>query len=696
MTTDNTANAQSIAAIVQAGVINGAVSVHADRTPSPIPYNLPSGTRRFVGRMTEIRRLNEFARSSACGRICVLDGPPGIGKTALAVHWADIERDLFPDGHVYVDLRGFDETRAALDPGAAAWLILNALHVPLTSIPPDPDARTGLLRSMLHQRRLLLILDNVRDSAQVRPLLPASPDCFTLVTARHRLDGLDVHHDAERIPLGPLTTEESVQLLARRLGTYRVEAEDKAVERIVAACGGHPLALNIVAARAADEPTNLLTPVVNALESKDDALNTLQMPDVADMRAVFALSYDNLAPTVAEGFRTLALHPGSEFNASAAAAMIGGDLFRAREIINELIRCHLLGRTSAGRYAFHALTHAFGSDTAKRHDSGQRRASFLIALLNHQVHAANRADRLINAHRRPVPMESCLRPDLLPSLANRADALVWFDAEYDNVLAAIGLAVENGFHSYTWQLAWTTSNFAYLTARWQEWIDTHTAALTAIRHLGDPQVEVRIQQQLARAHRENGDHERSAELYLDALDNLDRLGDEPGRANALNGLAAAHLHARSFHRALDAGLEALGLYELLDDDTGTASTASLLGQACRALGTPGEARRYHRRAEHLYTRSGNLYGLAHVADSMAELESDAGRIEPAEAHLKRAIELHHQVGNLNYAAKSCRRLLALMPDSAPVAELLSAAIAALEDNRTAAASALVHAIVRPG
>ncbi|MGM1059570.1 tetratricopeptide repeat protein [Saccharothrix sp. Mg75] len=696
MTTENTAHAQSIAAMVQAGVINGGVTLHTDRAPSSIPYNLPSGTRRFVGRAAEIRRLNELVTSSSGSRVCVLDGPPGIGKTALAVRWADVQRELFPDGQVYVDLRGFDETRAALDSGTAAWLVLNALHVPLASIPPDPDARTGLLRGMLHQRRLLLILDNVRDSAQVRPLLPTSLDCFTLVTARHRLDGLDVHHDAERIPLGPLTTEESVQLLARRLGTSRVESENKAVERIVAACGGHPLALNIVAARAADEPASLLTPVVKALESKDAALDTLRMPDVADMRAVFALSYDNLVPAVAEGFRTLALHPGSEFNASAAAAMIDGDLFQAREVISELIRCHLLSRTSAGRYAFHALTHAFGADTAKRLDSAQRCASVLVALLNHQVHAASRADRLINAHRRPVPMEPCLRPDLLPSLANRADALAWFDAEYDNVLAAIGVAAENEFHPYVWQLAWTTSNFAYLTARRQEWIDTHATALVAIRKLGDAQVEVRLQQQLARAHRENGDHERSAELYLEALDNLDMLGDVPGRANAFNGLAAAHLHARSFDRALDAGSRALELYELLGDDTGTASTAGLLGQACRALREPVEAKRYHQRAEELYTRSGNLYGLAHVADSMADLESDAGRVGPAGTHLKRAVELHHQVGNLNYAAKSCRRLRALLPDSDPLAQLLSAAIAALEDNRTAAASALVRAIARPG
>lgn len=694
MTTENTANARSIAASVQAGVVHGGINVHAESVHASIPYNLPSGTRRFVGREAELRRLQELATAGSGSRVCVLDGPPGIGKTALAVWWGGAARELFPDGQVYVDLHGFDATRPAIGSDVAARSILSALHVPSTSLPSDPDAQAALLRSMLDQRRLLLILDNVRDSAQVRPLLPGSPGCFTVVTARHRLDGLDVHHDAERVPLGPLADGEAVQLLAQRLGAHRVEAESTVVARIVAACGGHPLALNIVAARAADEPTNSLNPVINALECKNGALNALRLPDVADMRTVFALSYDNLTPTMAREFRTLALHPGSEWDASAAAAMIDNDLFHARETIHELIRCHLLGRTSAGRYAFHTLTCVYGLDQSRRHDSAERRASVLTALLNHRLHAADRADRLINAHRRPVPLEPCLRPELLPSLATHADALAWFDVEYDNVLAAISLAVEEQRHDYTWQLAWTTSNFAYLTARRQDWIDTHTAALAAVRHIGNPQVEVRLQQQLARAHRENGDYLRSVDLYLDALDHLDQLGDLAGRANAFNGLAAAHLDARSFRQAFEAGSKALELYERLCDDTGTASTAGLLGQACQALGEPGEAKRYHQRAENLYTRSGNFYGLAHVADSMAGLESDEGRDDLARAYLKQAIRLHYEVGNLNYAAKSCQRLRPLLADADPLADLLSAAIVTLEENHKAAASALVEAITR--
>ncbi|WP_447002563.1 ATP-binding protein [Saccharothrix isguenensis] len=695
MTARNSANAEAIAAVVQAGVVNGGISVHHGSAHTPVPHNLPPGARRFVGRSVELDRLTAFATAEAGSRVCVLDGQPGIGKTTLALRWGDTARGLFPDGQVYVDLRGFDSIRTAVTPEAAARMVLGALHVPMGSIPPEPDDQLALLRSTLDERRVLLIIDNVRDSTQVRPLLPGSRSCFTVVTARHRLHGLAVHHDAERIHLPPLTAEEAVHLLEQRLGTYRVETESAAVARIVAACGGHPLALSVVAARAADDPTNSLNGIVKALENKTEALDALHLPDAADMRAVFSLSYDNLPPAMAEGFRTLALFPGSRIDVRAAAAMIGSDLFQARETIHELVRCHLLGRTSSGHHAFHALAHIYGLEKTLRHDPPERREAIVVAVLNHLLHAASRADRLINDHRRPVALDPCLRPELLPVLTNRTDALAWFTSEYDNVLAAIAFATAEQLHPYTWQLAWTISNFAYLTARLQDWIDTHTDAVAAARRLGDRSVEVRLQQSLARAHGESGDYRRSVDWYSTALDILDELGDVQGRANALNGLAAVQLRANALHDAFDSASKALELYEGSGDDAATASTYSHLGRTCQALGEPTDAKRYHRLAENLYAKSDNLYGLAHVADSMAELESAAGRHRAAMTHLRRAVELHYKVGNLNYAAQSCRQLRSLLLDSDPahaLIEWLSQAIGTLEDNRKSEAAPFVEAI----
>ncbi|NUT92400.1 MAG: tetratricopeptide repeat protein [Saccharothrix sp.] len=695
MTTENAARAGAVGAVVQAGAVRD-ITIGAVSPQVPVPHNLPPRTHRFVGRTRELSRLTALATAEGTSRVCVLDGPPGIGKTELAVQWGASVRGLFPDGHVYVDLRGFDPTRPAVDPAEAPRLILGALHVPPASIPAHPDDQLALLRSVLDQRRLLLVVDNVRSSDQVRPLLSPSRGCFTVVTSRHRLDGLTVHHGAERVPVAPLRPAESVRLLAEHLGTHRVRSEHAAVARVVTACGGHPLALSVVAARAAD-PAESLDAIVRELESRGGALDALRLADVGDLRAVLSLSYENLAAGVQREFRALALHPGAEFDVSAAAATTGGDTFRARETIRELVRCHLLGRTSSGRFAFHTLTYVFAAEQAKAIDPADRRAS-RTALLNHQLHAANLADRLINGHRRPVPLEPCLRPELLPALATRADALAWFTTEYDNVLAAAALARREGLDAYTWQLAWTIPNFAHLTGRWRDWIRAHTAAVEAVHGLGDRSVEVRLRQSLARAHFENGDHGRSVEGYVDALRTLEELGDVPGRANALNGLAAVQLRAGAPDAAFRSASAALDLYGRLavPDDAGTASTHHLLGRTCETLGRPAEARRHHLLAHDLYTRSDDLYGLAKVADAMAGLESAAGRDGRARGHLRQAVALHFRAGNIVSAADSCRRLRTLLADTDPVADVLSRAIAALVDNRESEAAALVGVIARSG
>lgn len=694
----NNAGAGTIGTVVQAGFVNGSITVHQTPARATIPNNLPFGVQRLIGRRAQLDRLGELAAAASGSRLCVLDGQPGIGKTTLAVWWGDTVRDRFPDGQVYVDLRGFDPTREAVTPEEAARMILGALHVPASSIPSDPDDRLALLRSTLDDRRLLLIIDNVRESGQVRPLLPRSRGCFTVVTARHRLYGLVVHHDAERVPLPPLSEEESVHLLEQRLGHHRVRAESAAVARVVAACGGHPLALSVVAARAVDDPANSLNTVVKALESKSETLDALRLADAGDLRAVFSLSYDNLSPAMAEGFRILALFPGSAIDVASAAAMTGHDQFGARETLTELVRCHLLGRTTAVHYGFHTLAHVYGLEMTRRHDAPDRRAEALDALLNHLLHAANRADRLINDHRRQVMLTPCLRPELLPVLAGRSDAMAWFTAEYDNVLAAIALATAEQLHPYTWQLAWTIPNYAYLTARLRDWIDTCADAVAAAARLGERSVEVRLRQSLARALGESGDHRTAIAEYTTALDALEELGDVPGRANALNGLADVRLRAGAFAEAFDSASEALKLYEGLGDDAATAGTFRLLGRTCQALGDPAEARRHHGLAERLYARSGNAYGLAHVADSMADLESTTGRDDLAEAHLRRAVELHYRAENLNYAARSCRRLRDLLLAIDPghrSADLLSRAVAVLEDNRKAEAAPLIARIATP-
>jgi tetratricopeptide (TPR) repeat protein len=463
----------------------------------------------------------------------------------------------------------------------------------------------------------------------------------------------------------------------------------------VAACGGHPLALSVVAARAAADTANSLHAVVDELEDKHAALDALRLEDTADFRAVFALSYDHLPAALADAFRALTLHPGVGVDVRATAAMIGVKVHQARGTLGELVRCHLLERTSAGHYVLHALTHVFGLEQSQSHDPPEHCSSVVRALLNHQLHAASRADRLINDHRRPLPLEPCARPELLPPLADRAEALAWFTVEYDNVLATIATANAEHIHPYTWQLPWVISNYAYLTARWQDWIDTHVDAVAAAQHLGDRSAEARLLQSLARAHCESGAYRLSVKGYQAALGILDELGDVPGQANALNGIAGVRLRAGHPAEALDTGLEALGLYVSLGDDAAIAGTYSLLGRASQAVGSLTDAARYYRLAHDMYARTANHYGLAHVADCMAELELTADNHDRATEHLCRAIEMHQKVGNLTYAARSCRKLRSLLLRQGPPdarTEWLGTAITMLEKNRDVDAARILDLI----
>lgn len=658
MNAENSVSGETISVAVQAGLIAGGVHLHDHPAPRHVPRNLPPTTPRFTGRVRESEELTRLARTEQGSRLCVVDGAPGIGKTSFAVHWGEAAHELFPHGQVYLDLRGFDPRRPPMTPESAVRVLLDALHVPPSTMPADPDGRLALFRSLVSDRRLLFVFDNARESEQVRPLLPRSPGSFTVVTARHRLDGLHLHHGADRVTLAPLTDAEATLLVERHLGR-RAEVERQAVRQVVAACAGHPLALSIVAARSAVDTDDSLAAIVRELADRNAALDALTMTDAADFRAVFALSYHHLPESPATAFRTLAVNPGTSVSAPAVAAMTGTGPDDARRALAELDRRHLVSRISAGRYASHNLTLAFAREQA-RADPPERRSSALRALLNHHLHAANRADRLVNGHRRPVDLEPCARPDLLPDLADRATAMTWFDAEYDDLLAAARTAAAEGIHPYTWQLPWVLSNYAYLTARWQDWADTHVDAVAAARHLGDRPVEARLLQTLARAQSETGAHADSLRHYRAALDILQEFGDLPGQANALNGLGGVLLRSGAHREARETAEHALDLYTSLGDEAGQASTHGLLGRVGQAAGRRTDAVRHHRQAQRWYLECGNLYGLAHTADCLADLELAAGDARSAAAHLRTAAELHYRVGNLHYAITACRNLRALV------------------------------------
>ncbi|SCL31869.1 NB-ARC domain-containing protein [Micromonospora rhizosphaerae] len=351
-----------------------------ERSGHAVPAQLPLDVHGFAGRDTELCQLDAIL--TAAGEepttvaILALTGTAGVGKTALAMHWAHRVANRFPDGQLYVNLRGFDANSPATRPDEALRALLDALQVPPQRVPASLAAQVGLYRSLLADRRVLVVLDNASDADQVRPLLPGSPGCLVVVTSRNQLPGLVAAEGAHPLTLGLLSTDDARQMLARRLGPERVAAEPRSVDDIIARCAQLPLALAIVAARAATHPEFPLGMLVADLGDSSGGLEPFSGGDPStDVRAVFSWSYRTLSPSAARLFRLLAVHPGPDIATTAAASLIGAPPGQVRPLLAELARAHLVTEHPAGRFAFHDLLRAYATELVEAVDADTDRSA---------------------------------------------------------------------------------------------------------------------------------------------------------------------------------------------------------------------------------------------------------------------------------------------------------------------------------
>ncbi len=339
-----------------------------------VPAQLPPRGGRIVGRVAELEHLDrvlERQQGTETGSAAILavSGAPGVGKTALAVHWAQRVAGRFPDGQLYADLRGFDPSGSVLDPADALYGFLNALAVPPGGIPAGVEARAGLYRSLLAGKRILVVLDNARDAAHVRPLLPGSPECAAVVTSRTQLTPLVVTEGARQLTLGPLPPAEAYSLLASRLGEDRVKAEHDAAEEIVEQCGGLPLALAIVAAQAETYPVRPLTRLAADMLGGWAPLDVLTGGDpTTDLRTVFSWSYRSLGEHAAGLFRRLGCRTEGDVTARAAAELAGLPVHRVRPLLDQLTASHLLTRYPRDRYVLPGLLRAYAAELWRQHE----------------------------------------------------------------------------------------------------------------------------------------------------------------------------------------------------------------------------------------------------------------------------------------------------------------------------------------
>jgi tetratricopeptide (TPR) repeat protein len=615
-----------------------------------VPRQLPGATRHFAGRAEAVKTLAGLAAEaggeSRAVVIAAIEGTAGVGKTTLAVHFAHQVADRFPDGQLYVNLRGFDPAVPPMAPGEAVRIFLEALGVPAAQIPASLDAQAGLYRSLLAGRRMLVLLDNAADAGQVRPLLPAGPGCLVLVTSRSQLTGLVAAEGAYPQILDVLTDADARELLARRLGPERLSADPAAAGELIELCARRPLALAIAAARAAAQPHLPLASLAADLREAGGRLDALDAGrGAANVRAVFSWSYQQLDVIEARLFRLLGLHPGPDIGAPAAASMAGLPPRPARAALAELARVHLLTEQTPGRYSFHDLLRAYAAERARADDSEAEQRAATHRMLDHYLHTAYPAAMMVHPSRRPVTppaLDSGAEPEQLP---DKARAMAWFEAERRVLMGVVAQAPQAGFDAYAWYVSWPLARFLELRGPWHEWVIVERTALAATQRLGDRAAQAFAHWQLGYANARLGNYQASRAQLQQALGIYQELGDRVGQADVHHTLAIMVQFQSQYAEALDHSRQALELFAAAGDRTGQAIALNAVGWFHAMLGDHRQALAYCGQTLKLHQTLGYPKLEAATLDSLGYAHHHLGDHAESIACYQRALELYREVGD---------------------------------------------------
>lgn len=627
----------------------------------PVPRQLPAHSSHFVGRAAELHQLTALLDTLALDKstmiVAAIRGTPGVGKTALALRWAHTIVERFPDGQLYINLRGFDPSGNPVLPAEAVRGFLDAFEIPPERIPVSLDAQMALYRSLLAERRVLVVLDNARDSDQVRPLLPGSPSCLVVVTSRNQLTGLVAAEGAKPLNLNLFTVAEACELLARHLGAERVVGEPQIVEELIGLCARLPLALAIVSVWASTHPGFPLAVLVSELRDARTRLDTLNGGDQGvDIRAVFSWSYRYLSAEVARTFRLLGVHPGPDISLSAAASLIGIPLWQAREALGELTRAHLLVQNTPGRFIFHDLLRAYANDRACAEDSDVERNAAMHRVLDYYLHTAHTAVLLLHPSRDPLTLAPP-QPGAAPEdLATDGHALAWLEAEHRVLLMVIVQAASSGFDTHAWQLPWSLGTFFDRRGHWHDWAATQHIALAAAGHLGDQDGQARAHRGLGQAHIRLGSAKEAQSHLRHALDLYQQLGDRVGQAHTHLNMSWAFGQQRHDNEALGQAQQALRLYQGAGHRDGQARALNAIGWYYARLGNLHQALAHCEKAFTLFHNLGNRLGEAATWDSLGYAHHHLGHHPHALACYQHALNLWQKLGNRYYQATTLTHL----------------------------------------
>ncbi|WP_203903127.1 AfsR/SARP family transcriptional regulator [Virgisporangium aliadipatigenens] len=673
---------------------------------APAPAQLPADVSGFTGRAEHLHRLDALLREERPNAVVIsaIAGMAGVGKTTLAVHWGHRVRDRFPDGQLYLDLRGFSGD-APVRPAEALTHLLYSLGEQPEQIPADVQTAAGRYRSLLADRRMLVVLDNAADADQVRPLLPGSAGCVVLITSRNRLPGLVARDGADRLLLDVLTPDEAFDLLATLLGPERVAAEPAATAELARVCSYLPLALRVATAHLLGHPWPGIADYVGALRA-GDRLAELDVDgdERSGVRRAFELSYRTLDPDARRLFRLFGLAPGADITVAAAAALGGAGAADTRRRLERLTGANLLDQRVLGRYTCHDLLRDYAAERARAEEPAADRAAALGRLFDWYLHGVDRAARVLypQSMRLPVPELEVAEPVepadgtaasawldgqsmRLPELevagpvepADGTAASAWLDAERANLVAVIRHAAEHGPRSRAWLLADTLRGYFWLGMHVVDWQNAARTALAAATAEGDLRAQAAAQLSLADSHFRQGEFAPAVERYTASMLLAERTGWAQCEAATIGNLGVIHRDSGQLWQAVEYFDRGLKLCRANDWRHGEAVTLDALARAYLRQGLLEKAGECCARALRINRAIGSRLGEATILGDWGEVLHAQGRLDEAERRLRESLPLFHELGDRSNEAFAMRVLAAVHCDRGSVEDARELGLAAL-------------------
>jgi DNA-binding SARP family transcriptional activator len=652
------------------------------------PDTLPPETAEFVGRSEELELLT--GEHGDTPGVSVIEGMPGVGKTALAIRAARSVSGQYPDGLLYLNFHTHDPGCPSLDPAEALHRLLRMLAVPATQIPDAIGERAALWRAQLSRCRAVVILDDAGRHDQIRPLLPVAGRCLILVTTRRRLPDLE---GARTLNLDALSADDATALFRRIAGRGRARDEDEdEVAAAVRLCGRLPLAIQLTAGRLAQGYPLRLADLIEELSQSPARLGGAGAAS-PEVTSAFDLSYRALEPDHQRFFRRLGVSPCAHLSLQAAAALGGSSHAEAEKALAALLDHHLLAHAPAGQFRFHDLIRGYAAVRAARADPEPEQRQAVGRLLDFYLHTADRADRVLHPFRRRMPVSVTHPPAASPPLGTQEDAAGWLESEWRNILQAAQHAGRHEWKRKCADLIHVLAGFVEIRAYWDDAIAAHTLALQACRDLADPARIAQASLELSVVSQQTGRHEATLPLAEDAAAVYRSLADRRGEAEALDQIGMAHQRAARSREALAYFYEARMLYLDASDQHGVANTLSHSGIACWHLGRYPDAMRQLHDALSLYREVGDRRGEAKTLNNLGKMQLYCGYHRDALEAYQKSLEIfseiggapqneailyhnigsvHHYKGSYEEGLAACRRALAIyrdigdLPDEADV------------------------------